>query len=115
MRKTKYIKLALITLFLAAAIFMTVNTVSAGEIANGYLYPGQSSPMYSWVAPSNYEQITFYAPPGATFGVELRGRAGNTLGNYKIVGSNTVTLSGGGQFYFVVYSTYGQGYWRAVW
>lgn len=114
MRKMRYVKLAVITLLLVPAIFMTVNTASAGEIANGYLYPGQSY-KFGFLAPSNSEVLTFYGPPGATFGVELRGRADNTLGNWTFVNSYSLRLTGGGQFYVIVYSISGQGYWRAVW
>ncbi|MBN1573305.1 MAG: hypothetical protein JW984_08940 [Deltaproteobacteria bacterium] len=115
MRKVKYVNIAVIAALLLPAIFLSVTDVSAGEIASGYLYPGQSSPKYSFLAPTGRETITFYGPPGATFGVELRGRADNALGNYQLINSTSIVLTGGGQFYFIVYSINGQGNWSAYW
>lgn len=114
MRKVKYVKLAVIAALLLPAIFFSVTDASAGMIASGYLYQGQSY-KFGFLAPSNYEQITFYGPPGATFGVEVRGRSDNTLGNYRFVDSTTISLSGGGQFYLIIYSISGQGNWSAYW
>ncbi len=114
MRKAKYLKLALIALLVVPVIFMTVVDSKAGTIASGYLNQGQTY-RFGFVAPSNYEEITFYYPSGTTFMVEVRGRSDNVLGVFNLNNGSVIQLKGGGQFYLIVYPTYGGGNWSANW
>lgn len=108
-------KIYIILIAILVALCVSCDDSRESTNASGYIDGDTDWDCISLYTDDTDIDVVFTWPQGEDFMVTAFGRGQNYLGEFHLLGGNTINLTGGGQFFLLVHCLNGTGAWSASW